>query len=226
MHICLFDIDGTLVNTGGAGKAALDEALVEVFGVAQASGVSTVGRTDRGIAIDMFTEYGTEHTEESWQRFLDGYLLRLSNNLPQRDGRVLPGVEALLDLLATREDVAVGLLTGNVEEGARRKLEFFGIAERFAFGGFGDLHPSRNSVAAEALQQAERFVGQPADPQRVWVIGDTPLDVQCARAIGARAIGVSSGLVAADELAASDPDLMLSDLSDPGPLLAMMDGAI
>jgi phosphoglycolate phosphatase-like HAD superfamily hydrolase len=116
--------------------------------------------------------------------------------------------------------VAVGLLTGNARAGAHVKLNHFDLHEHFACGGYGDHHDSRDDVAREALADVQRHLGLGVEPSRVWVIGDTPHDVSCARAIGANAVAVLTGWHGRDELARHGPDLLLDDLSDAGPLLA------
>lgn len=214
MRVFLFDIDGTLVSTGGAGKAALDDAFTAEFNIPQSHDVPLSGRTDRGIARHLFELHGLADTEENWLRFRRAYLNRLPHELPRRKGTVLPGVAALLSLLRTREDVAVGLLTGNVPEGARIKLEHYGLYQHFAFGGFGDFHAHRDDVAREALAAARAHVARPFAEDRIWVIGDTPLDVRCARSIGARVVAVATGVFTAAELALESPDMLVEDLGD------------
>ncbi len=214
MWVFLFDIDGTLLSTGGAGMAALRAAMQEEFGVAEPQEVPVSGRTDRGIARQLFAAHAMDDTEEHWQRFRNAYLRHLQQQLPQRVGRVLPGVESLLSALATVESARLGLLTGNVRAGADLKLGHYGLASYFAFGGFGDQHADRNAVAAEALTASRQHVTVPGETARVWVIGDTPLDVACARSIGARSVAVATGTFSRDELAPSEPDLLLDDLSD------------
>lgn len=221
MYVCLFDIDGTLLSSGGAGKAALEAALLEEFGLtALLAQVPYSGRTDRAIIRDLLRVHAIEEGPDCWQRLVAGYLRRLPDCLRRHQGRVLPGIQALLDGLAVREDVAVGLLTGNIRAGARTKLGHYGLEHYFAFGGFGDEHWERDDVAREALEVVRRHLNGRAVPERIWVIGDTPLDVQCARAIGARVAAVATGWHGRDELAAARPDLLLDDLSDPSPLLA------
>ena len=217
MHILLFDIDGTLINTDGAGRQALNEAMQEAFGTVSDQQVPISGRTDRGIARDMFQLHGVEETARHWELFREAYLRGLRRNLQPNRGRILPGVRELLEHVAARQDVLLGLLTGNVAEGARIKLEHFGLWEHFPhrenLAGFGDSHYDRNAVAAEAFARA-RHKAPGVDASRVWVIGDTPLDVACARAIGARAAAVATGLHGAEELAATSPDILFGDLSD------------
>jgi phosphoglycolate phosphatase-like HAD superfamily hydrolase len=221
MRILLFDIDGTLLSSGGAGKLAMESALVEEFGLPGLTAqVSYSGRTDRAIARDLLALHGVEPTPENFRRLHDAYLRRLPDALARQPGRVLPGVGELLAALAGRPDVAVGLLTGNIAAGAALKLGHYGLAHHFAFGGYGDHHWERDDVAREALTVVERHLGRRADPNHVWVIGDTPLDVACARAIGARAVAVATGWHSLDELAATEPDLLLPDLADHRPLLA------
>jgi phosphoglycolate phosphatase len=226
MYVCLFDIDGTLLSSGGAGKAALEEGLAEEFGVrGTMEKLVLSGRTDNAIVSDLLRLSGLADSEENRARLFAGYLRHLPGCLARCAGRVLPGVQALLGLLGTRGDVAVGLLTGNIRAGARLKLGHYGLYEYFAFGGFGDRHHHRDDVAREALAEVHRHLGTRVDPGRVWVIGDTPLDVACARAIGARAVAVVTGWHDRTELAACGPDLLLDDLSDPGPLLSCWMGS-
>jgi phosphoglycolate phosphatase-like HAD superfamily hydrolase len=225
MIVCLFDIDGTLLSSGGAGKAAMEAALTTAFGApANMDGVPFSGRTDRSIGRDIFRLHAIEETPANWQRFLAAYLDHLPTYLYNRQGKVLPGITALLECLQTRADVAVGLLTGNVRDGARLKLGHYGLYHHFAFGGFGDHHFHRDDVASEALAAVRAHLKEPVDLDRIWVIGDTPLDVQCARSIGARAVAVATGWHSHDVLAAARPDLLLTDLSDPAPLLELWGG--
>jgi phosphoglycolate phosphatase-like HAD superfamily hydrolase len=159
MHICLFDIDGTLILTGGAGQSAFAHTLSQLFDVPEINrDVVFSGRSDRAIAMEFFRVHEIPPTQENWQRFCRGYLECLNEMLATHDGHVLPGVHALLDALEARGDVAVGLLTGNLHEGARRKLSFYGLWQHFPFGGFGDEHEDRNEIAAVALRKARRHL--------------------------------------------------------------------
>lgn len=224
MQICLFDIDGTLLRSGGAGKAAMEMALQETFSVALAEEqVSYSGRTDRAIGRDLFRLHGIELNEVNWQRFINAYLERLPAYLVTMRGVVCPGIAELLDELATWPDIAVGLLTGNLLAGAQVKLGHFGLHERFPFGGFGDHHWERDDVAFEAVEAVRRHLSRPVAAERIWVIGDTPLDIRCARAVGARAVAVATGWDAAAVLEAAGPDLLLEDFTDPSPFLRQLE---
>jgi phosphoglycolate phosphatase len=223
MYVCLFDIDGTLLSSGGAGKAAMERALDTEFGTVPVSdGVPFAGRTDRAIVRDLFRLHGIEDSTNAWQRFLTSYLRHLPGCLAAHNGKVLPGIAALLSCLQQHDKVAVGLLTGNVRDGARIKLGHYGLDHHFAFGGFGDHHFSREEVAREALHAVRHHLQSPVKSEQIWVIGDTPLDVRCARSIGARAVGVATGLHPLEVLAAEQPDILLADLSDPSELLGMV----
>jgi phosphoglycolate phosphatase len=215
MHICLFDIDGTLIHTGGAGKAALFEALRTAFDVAEPSDqVAIHGRTDRGITRDLFLCHGIDDCPEHWERFRNEYLRHLPEMMARRAGAVLPGIVSLLDRLEARDDVLVGLLTGNTRRGANLKLKHFGLDHYFDLGGFGDEHVDRADVAREALAAVTERLNGAVDVNRTWVIGDTPGDVRCGRAIGARVIAVATGDSSHDELAATNPDHLAADFSD------------
>jgi phosphoglycolate phosphatase-like HAD superfamily hydrolase len=222
MHVCLFDIDGTLIHTRGAGMAALREGLRAAFGIAEPTDrVAVHGRTDRGITRDLFLHHGIEDLPEHWERFRAAYLRVLPETLAARPGEVLPGVVPLLEALAARDDVGVGLLTGNTRAGAQIKLAHYGLDRYFDVGGFGDNHLDRDDVAREALAAVrDRWDGD-VNRHRVWVIGDTPTDVRCGRAIAARVIAVATGHHTRDELAAAAPHYLFDDFSDPAPLLAL-----
>ena len=218
MNVCLFDIDGTLLSTGGAGKAAMEAGLLARFNLVNLiDNVPYSGRTDRAIGSDLLRLHNVADTPECWQRLVDSYLEHLPTFLASHPGRILPGVSDLLNSLCAG-DVMLGLLTGNIREGARLKLGHFGLWEHFSFGGFGDNHLNRDDVAREAMERLVRLIG--ADTlEQVWVVGDTPLDVRCARAIGARIAAVATGWHSLEELAAENPDLLFRDFSTPEPLL-------
>jgi phosphoglycolate phosphatase-like HAD superfamily hydrolase len=233
MHICLLDIDGTLLLTGGAGQAAFAQTLAAEFGIAEIiSSVMFAGRSDRAIAMDLFRAHGVEETTENWQRFCAGYLCHLEAALEARQGLLLPGATELVTALAKRDDVALGLLTGNVREGAKRKLTHYNLWHSFAFGGYGDDHVDRCDIAASALAAARAHINGRANGSalngkkfegEIIVIGDTPNDITCGRSIGACCVAVPTGHTKADELRRSNPDLLLDTLEDIGPILSLLD---
>ena len=222
MLICLFDIDGTLISSGGAGRAALELALASEFGIQHTiEKMLLSGRTDRAIVADLFRLHNIEDTLANRQRLTGGYLRHLPVCLERAAGKVLPGVVELLSGLS-ESGAALGLLTGNTREGARVKLGYFGLDGYFALGGYGDEHHHRDDVARMALAEAHRLHGPTG--KQVWVIGDTPLDVQCARAIGARSVAVATGWHDTTELAQHGPDLLVETLGDVGGLLRRLLG--
>ncbi len=228
MITVLFDIDGTLIQTGGAGKIAFAETFRELFGIEQiSSNVGFAGRSDRAIAEELMRTHGIEVTSQNWQRFTTAFLPRLEQVLPRSAGEVLPGVVELLDELATLPHVALGLLTGNIAAGARAKLSHYRLFERFRFGGYGDDWADRNDIAVAALQAARLHLNGTADrDDGVVVIGDTPADIRCARAINAYAVAVATGGATLDQLAAAEPDLLVADLTDSRDLLQHVNSVI
>lgn len=231
MYAVLFDIDGTLVQTGGAGQLAFAEAFAAEFGVAEiSSAVKFAGRSDRAIAMELMEVHGVAASDDAWRHFRSAYLARLPDALRRKEGRVLPGVGDLLDALEALPHSAVGLLTGNIREGAAKKLDFYGLGSRFAFGGFGDETNDRCEIAAIALAEAERHaaerLGRKSPLLGAMVIGDTIHDIRCARAIGALAVALPTGGSTRDELAAEGPDILLDDLSNSAPLLRVLDEAL
>jgi phosphoglycolate phosphatase-like HAD superfamily hydrolase len=220
MPIILFDIDGTLVRTGGAGKAAMEDALRSAFGIAEINdSVPYSGRTDRAIGRDLLAVHGIHPTPANAQKLQDAYLAHLPPSLTKHGGKVCPGIDELLTALRPRADAVLGLLTGNIRAGARHKLGHFGLWDYFTCGGFGDEHYDRDDVARMALMEVRTHLGREVDPTDIWVIGDTPLDVRCARAIGAKAVAVATGWHPYSELAACSPDFVFNDLSDHSGLL-------
>ena len=220
MHVVLFDIDGTLLSTGGAGQQAMEQALESAFGVTRPTeGIAVAGRTDRAITHDLFAYHGIEPSPDAWQQFQETYLEYLAAVLPQLEGQVLPGVEPLLQTLAARGDVVLGLLTGNFAGGAELKLRQYGLHHYFAGGGFGDDHHDRDDVARMARTVIAEHCTFDIVDDRLWVVGDTPHDVRCARAIGARVAAVATGTFTLQQLRQTNPDQLYEDLSDPTPLL-------
>jgi len=222
MPILLFDIDGTLIRTGGAGKAAMEAGLHSAFGVAEfLDTVPYSGRTDRAIGRDLLTVHGLEPTHANQVRLQEAYLSHLPASLAKHGGIVCPGIPELLAELRQRPGVVLGLLTGNVRAGASHKLGHFGLWDNFACGGFGDSHYERDDVARAALAEVRSHLKRDVDSGEVWVIGDTPLDVQCARAIGAKVVAVATGWHPVEELGTHGPDYLYTDLVNPEGLLKL-----
>lgn len=220
MTVILFDIDGTLIRTGGAGKAAMEGALRTAFGVTNVNdGVPYSGRTDHAIGRDLLAVHDIDPTPANQERLQAAYLARLPDALAAIGGVVCPGVMELLELLASRERVLLGLLTGNTRAGAKAKLGHFGLWDSFGCGGFGDHTLDRDDVARAAVQDVHAHLGRAVDPGSIWVVGDTPLDVQCARAVGAKAVAVATGWHTIGELAACEPDVLLADLTHSAALV-------
>ncbi|HJZ90437.1 MAG TPA: HAD family hydrolase [Gemmataceae bacterium] len=218
MRVLLFDIDGTLIRSGGAGKAAMEAALKSAFGVAEVRDrVAYSGRTDPGIVRELLDLHGIEPADENATRLEAAYLAQLPGMLKRIRGSVLPGIDEALR--RERQGAVVGLLTGNIRAGAEIKLRHYGLWDYFPFGGFADDLLDRDDVARRALAEAERHIGKRVDAADIWVIGDTPLDVQCARAIGAKAVVVATGWHPHEELLACNPDHLLPDFTHAGELL-------
>jgi phosphoglycolate phosphatase-like HAD superfamily hydrolase len=231
-HLLLFDIDGTLLNTEGAGMLAFSSAFEHLYPeqVASCGGVPDIdfaGSTDSGIVMGIFEQLGIEDSSAERKCFYATYLdfLRLNLGEPGARGSLLDGVAELLGKL--QEDyhddrVLPGLLTGNIAAGATMKTDYYGISGYFRFGSYGDDHHDRDQLGPVAVQRASGFLGRDLSAAPVTVIGDTVKDIRCARAFGARVVAVASGSISAGELAGHDPDVLLETLSDVTEVLALL----
>ncbi len=220
--VILFDVDGTLITCGGAGRRAMEAAFLEVCGRDDVCRFSFGGGTDRAIARRGLANAGLTPDDALIDRFLDVYLRHLEPALTRSAGYgVLPGVPALLDAVEGREGVAIGLGTGNVEAGARAKLRPAGLDARFTFGGFGCDHEERaRLIEAGARRGAERL-GVARAACRVVVVGDTPRDVEAAHAIGATCVAVATGGYDVASLREAGASVVVEELrvSEVSPLL-------
>lgn len=233
--LVLFDVDGTLVDSAGAGRRGLESAFRSVFGVEDMNGpasrVRFHGMTDPAILAALAREAGIDPAEfdRHGTALVDAYYEGLAADLavPDPRRRVLPGVRELLDALRGLPNVRVGLLTGNLERGARLKLDALGLWEAFEDGGFASDASDRSEIARIAWEKMCRRSGTAFERDRTFVVGDTELDVLCAKANGFRAVAVGSGWVARERLEAVGPDALFDDLTDlPAVLLALgLDGA-
>jgi len=232
--LVLFDVDGTLVDTAGAGRTAMQRAFVDVLGVDAVSRardtVRFAGMTDPRIIENLARGCGIRLSELARVeiRLRSSYLEHLARimSTPDSRRRALPGVDALLEDLRNRQGVHLGLLTGNLEEGARRKLEPFDLNRFFADGGFSSDAPNRREIARIAREKMQRRTGVAFRPPRVTVVGDTEHDVDCAHANGYRAVAVATGWSSRDALTAARPDVLLDDLTDRSAALAALGVAV
>ena len=221
----LFDIDGTLLLTGRAGEHALRLALRDRFGVEDdLATISFAGSTDGAIARQMFESNAIPVTPENVADLFDGYIHHLALELPRREGQVLPGIVGLLEELHARTDCVLGLLTGNIARGAELKLSHYGVWDYFEFGAFADDHVDRNKLGPVAHARAAEKHGISFEAEDVFVLGDTPRDIDCARAAGFVAVAIATGSYTKEQLAEHKPDFLFEDLSDTTAVLAVLLG--
>jgi phosphoglycolate phosphatase-like HAD superfamily hydrolase len=225
--LVLFDIDGTLLLTGGAGIRAMNRACAELMGATDPlAGIAVAGRTDRSILADAFARLGRELDDDLLARLRDRYVACLAEEIHQ-PGRgvkaVMPGIRELLDELHARDAVFLALLTGNFEAGARIKLEYFDLWKYFRCGAYGDDAADRNALVPVAVGRA-RDCGLPDLPARdVIVVGDTPHDVACARAVSAQSVGVATGSFSVESLQEAGADVVFQDLTDTRAFLRIVE---
>lgn len=218
MRLVLFDIDGTLLSSEGAGMRAMRAALAELFGTIGDPGYRYDGKTDRQIVRDLMRGHGHDdaYIDGRMDALLELYLEELAREVSsgERIPRTLPGIPALLDELESIEQVTLGLLTGNIEPGAKVKLAAAGVdVSRFRVNAFGSDHEHRPELPAVAQQRAADFLGRELAGDAIYVIGDTPADIKCGAAIGVRAIGVATGHYSVDELRLHEPFAVFEDLA-------------
>ena len=230
MKLILFDVDGTLVSTRGAGRRALERAMREVYGTAGAiDDYDFHGKTDPRIVRDLLAALGRtpEVIEAGLSSCFTRYLIHLEREIGNGEGVSLyAGVPELVETLAERRDVLVGLLTGNIEGGARLKLGPTGLLRYFRLGAYGSDSGDRTALPAIAAERARALARATFAGDRVSIIGDTPLDIECARAYGARIVSVATGRHTLEDLATHRPDFLFRDLSHTGAVLtALTNGA-
>lgn len=230
-HLVLFDIDGTILRTGGAGLEAMRDALVQVFGTAGDPTYRYDGKTDRQIARELMRGAGFDDAtidarmDDLMSRYVAGLETRLAE--PGRHVGMYPGVAEIIDVVDAHPDAMLGLLTGNVERGARLKLASVGLDfDRFRVNAFGSDHEVRAELPAIAHARMRETTGVELAGRDVVVIGDTPADIACGRALGARAIAVATGRYPVEELESHRPYAVFEDLSDTEAVLAAIEGAI
>lgn len=214
VRLVLFDIDGTLIRSGGAGVKAFGRAFATEFGIHEGTErLQFAGRTDTGLVLEFFRLHEIEPTARNLQRFFDAYVFWLDHLLGQLGGGTCPHVRELLcDLRAQPQPPVLGLLTGNIRLGAEIKLRHFQLWEEFQIGGFADDHVERNHIAAVARARGSRMLKAKLSGEEILVIGDTPLDIECARAIDAKVLAVATGGSTLEQLQAHQPDWAVEDL--------------
>jgi phosphoglycolate phosphatase len=214
MRLILFDIDGTLIDSGGAGVRSLDLAFKNVFSILNAfQGISMAGKTDTQIIKEGLIKHGIS-MDGNFDEIIEAYLLHLTQEIRNDGKHTNPGIYEILEKLNPMEDIGLGLLTGNLEQGARIKLEPFDLNKYFPSGAFGSDDEDRNKLLPFAVNRFEKMFDKRIDIEKSIVIGDTPRDVECAHIYGAVCIGVATGPYSIDELTEAKADYVLNDLSD------------
>lgn len=223
--LILWDIDGTIIVSHGAGFRAMARALTERFGATvDMETIDWAGRTDSWIAGEVLRVTGLPDSPENIHDFLEGYLEILPQELRAgRPGQVLPGILDLLEILRTRADVVQGLLTGNLQRGAEVKLTHHKVWHYFEFGAYADDSPSRNDLGPYALRRAKEKHAVEFAPLDTFIIGDTPHDIECGKVIGARTIAVATGKYSVEELAGHQPTAVFRNFADTTAFLRVID---
>jgi phosphoglycolate phosphatase-like HAD superfamily hydrolase len=226
MTVVFWDIDGTLITTGRAGMFAWNDSVRELTGreFDLRTELRTAGLTDYQIAVHTFKRLGLEPDEEIIARLVRRYEELLPSSLPKKVGYVFPNVREILEHLRERGDVRSYLLTGNTRGGARAKLTYYGLMEFFPDGAFAEDMAERSTIAVRALALARRAA--PVADDRIFVVGDTPHDIACANAIGARTIAVATGGYSLEELEEHGPWRVFAELPAPDAFAALIDGEL
>ncbi len=223
MQYILFDIDGTLIDSGGAGMRSLNLAFEEVYSIGDAfSSISMAGKTDLQIVTEALGMHDIASFNGNVPRFFMCYIKHLRNTIDHKKGHIKPGIRQTLEMLRMRDDIALGLLTGNIERGAMIKLEAFGLAQFFEAGAFGDHDSDRNKLLPRALEALREKRGIEVDFRQCVVIGDTPRDVECSKPYGAYAVAVATGPYSYHDLSAVGADVVFHDLSDTDSFLHIL----
>lgn len=223
-RLLLWDIDGTLIRSGGAGEKSLVRVVQKRFGAHDdLRDIEIAGRTDVGIARNILRKYEVAPTAENIRELLDAYLDDLEDSLPQTRGCILHGVSEILARLHENPERVLALLTGNLRRGAELKLRHYGLWNYFEFGAFADDHHDRNELGAFARRRAQDKYRAEFEPADVDVIGDTGHDIACGKIFGARTIAVATGSWPREKLAESSPDFLFSDLSQVDQIFAVLD---
>lgn len=216
MKLLLFDIDGTILRTNGAGTRAVNRAFEKMLGHSDAmAGVDAAGKTDPLILREMFmNKLSRDFTESEALEIFREYVSFLAEEVAAGEVEIMPGIPLLLENLSLRDDMLLGVATGNIEEGAWIKLRRAGLDTHFTFGGFGSDSENREALVRAAIQRAGSHERGAGGFERVFVIGDTPFDIIHGRAAGAVTVAVATGRYKSDELKEHGPDHLFDDLTD------------
>jgi len=212
--LVLFDIDGTLIDPGGAGRRSLGHTFNEIFAIRDAfAGIRMAGKTDIQIIKEGLSVHGLSSDDQNLPSILSVYLKNLKTEIMNKKKHINPGVVELLDTLKAMDGYWLGLLTGNIERGARIKLGAFGLNEYFSVAAFGDDNENRNLLLPIAIEKFRKMTNISINCDDCIVIGDTPSDVQCSKPYGAVSIAVSTGPYSYESLLETGADCVLRDLS-------------
>jgi phosphoglycolate phosphatase len=229
MKYILFDIDGTLIDSGGAGTRSLDLAFEEIFAVPDAfRNISMAGKTDMQILKEGLKLHRIDRRIDSLNgagpAFFKTYIIHLRNTIDKKKGQIKPGVEKALEVLKSDNGCTLGLLTGNIEEGAMVKLRAFGLDSYFQTGAFGDDSEDRNELLPVAVDKLYKRTSLKVGFRDCIVIGDTPSDIECSKPYGALAVAVATGPYASGILADAGADVVFEDLSDTDRFISVLNG--
>ncbi|MFI5322352.1 MAG: HAD family hydrolase [Thermodesulfobacteriota bacterium] len=225
MKLLLFDIDGTILLTDGAGTKAVNRAFEKLYGLKDAmAGINAAGKTDPLILSEMFGNgLSRQYTAHEAEEIFREYVLFLEEEIQKAPIDVMPGIPFLLEKLSTREDVVLGIATGNTEQGARIKLRRAGLDGHFRVGGFGSDSDNRETLIRIAIERARSNINHTGEFESVYVIGDTPYDIIHGRAAGAVTVAVATGRYSPQELQEHSPDYLFDHLADYENVIAIFD---
>jgi len=215
--VLFFDIDGTLLRSGGAGKRSMEKALIKIYGIENGfRGIEMMGRTDPSILRSVLTNHGLEWEENVIEKYKEAYFkfLRDEIDVPNSEKRLCPGIRELLERLSRKSDIFIGLLTGNWKTSGYLKLRHFKIDTYFKTGAFADDSEIREELVPIAIERIERQIGHKINKSQIYVIGDTPKDIRSARPHGVKTVGVATGIHSLEELREEGPDYLFEDFSE------------
>lgn len=225
LKLLLFDIDGTLLMSGGAGKRAMSKAFVILYGHDSVmESISMSGRTDDLILKEAYEKSSVPFTKDELRRYKKIYFEILKKEIlkPHTDKRLMPGIHRLLPLLNERNNISLGLLTGNWQQSGYIKIGHFGLQDYFPFGAFSDDSPIRHKLIPIAIKRFKEYSKMTITPDNIFVIGDTPADIQCTKPYGVKSIAVGAAHHSIDELKQHDPDYIFKDLEECDQFLELL----